>query len=90
MLAKVSEIYERDVTFYHFLYLNISIFMRKIIRFQIESMDGTVALKTAPLKGTTFTFRIPRASAANFQKSLQKFDLCNGIAIAQVAKIHLS
>ena len=69
-----------------------------VVRNHIDDLGGTVSFKTEPEKGTTFTFRIPLASAVNIvdalvvraDKNIFAFPISNVVASIAVAKDEIS
>lgn len=69
-----------------------------VVRNHIDDLGGTVFFKTEPEKGTTFTFRIPLASAVNIvdalvvraDKNIFAFPISNVVASIAVAKDEIS
>jgi len=69
-----------------------------VVRNHIDDLGGTVFFKSEPEKGTTFTFRIPLASAVNIvdalvvraDKNIFAFPISNVVASIAVAKDEIS
>lgn len=69
-----------------------------VVRNHIDDLGGTISFKTEPGKGTTFTFRIPLASAVNIvdalvvraDKNIFAFPISNVVASIAVAKDEIS
>lgn len=69
-----------------------------VVRNSIDGLGGTFYFKTAPNKGTTFTFRIPLASAVNIvdalvvkaEENIFAFPISNVVASISLSKKEIS